>query len=111
MPSLHAYVLVRTDIPLADQIVQVGHACMEAGFKFAKPDLPVNLVLLCVDSETQLLQELERMRLRGIQFALFNEPDDDMGFTAACTDPLQAHYRREFRNFPLWPSTREVIKG
>jgi hypothetical protein len=108
---LHAYVLVRTDIPLADQIVQVGHACWEAGLKFQKPDETINLVLLCVESERQLLEIAEGLRLRGIQFVLFHEPDDDMGFTAACTQPLETRYRREFRNFPLWTSTREVIKG
>jgi len=27
----YVYVLVRQDIPLADQIVQVGHICLEAG--------------------------------------------------------------------------------
>jgi hypothetical protein len=102
---------VRTDIPLADQIVQVGHACMEAGFKFPKPDPPVNLVLLCVDSESQLLEVLEGIRLRGIRFALFHEPDEDLGFTAACTEPLENRHRREFRNLSLWPSSREVVKG
>jgi hypothetical protein len=84
---------------------------MEAGFIFQRPNEIVNLVLLCVGSESELLKVLDGLRYRGIQFAMFNEPDDDMGFTAACTEPLQAHYRREFRNFPLWPSSGEVIKG
>lgn len=29
--NTYAYVIVRQDIPLADQMVQVGHACYEAG--------------------------------------------------------------------------------
>ena len=106
--SKYAYVLVRTDIPLADQIVQVGHVCLEAGFKFQRPNEIVNLVVVGIESEVHLLATLERMSLRGIQFALFYEPDDHMGFTAACTEPLTITYRREFRNFPLWKPSREV---
>lgn len=99
---------MRTDIPLADQIVQVGHACLEAGFKFQKPDEIVNLVVIGIESEIHLLATLERMSLRGIQFVLFHEPDDQMGFAAACTEPLTIAYRREFRDFSLWKPSREV---
>jgi len=109
--SKYVYVLVRTDIPLADQIVQVGHACLEAGFKFQKPSEIVNLVVVGIESEIRLLATLERMSLRGIQFVLFHEPDGEMGFTAACTKPLTIAYRREFRNFPLWKPSREVSQA
>jgi hypothetical protein len=95
-------VLVRTDIPLADQIVQVGHACLEAGFKFSKPDEIVNLVLLTVASEKRLLAHLARLDATGISYMLFHEPDDRMGYTAACTEPLTDIYRREFRHLSLW---------
>ena len=101
---------MRIDIPLADQIVQVGHACLEAGFKFQKPDEIVNLVVISIESELHLLATIERMSLSGIQFVLFHEPDDQMGFTAACTQPLTITHRREFRTFPLWKSSREVNK-
>lgn len=74
---------MRTDIPLADQIVQVGHACLEAGFKFQKPNEIVNLVVVGIESETHLLATLERMSLRGIRYVVFHEPDDELGFTAA----------------------------
>ena len=107
---LYVYVLIRTDIPGADQIIQVGHACLEAGFKFRKPNETVNLVVLRVDSETHLLTTAEELSLRGIQLILFHEPDHQMGFTAACTEPLSVTYRREFRHFLLWKLKREVIK-
>lgn len=103
--------LVRTDIPLADQIVQVGHACLEAGFGFRKPVETVHLVVVCVESEAALLSAMERISLQGIQFAIFHEPDDQMGFTAACSEPLGTIYRRAFRHFPLWSITREVKKS
>lgn len=33
----YVYVLVRTDIPLPDQVVQACHASLEAGFAFNAP--------------------------------------------------------------------------
>jgi hypothetical protein len=100
---------VRTDIPLADQIVQVGHACLEAGFKYLKPDEIVNLILLSVASEMQLLAYLTRLDTTEIKYILFHEPDDRMGYTAACTEPLTDIYRREFRGLSLWKSMGEVM--
>lgn len=93
---------MRVDIPLADQIVQVGHACMEAGFRFRRPDQTTKLVVLALPSEIQLLASVEELRLHGIRLFVFEEPDDQMGFTAACTEPLASVYKREFRNFPIW---------
>ena len=104
------YVLVRTDIPLADQIVQVGHACLDAGFKFSKPKEVIHLVVVRVESENQLLEILEKAALQGLEFALFHEPDNKLGFTAACTKPLKVTWRREFRNLPLWKPPKEVTK-
>ena len=101
---------MRTDVSLADQIVQVGHACLEAGFKFKKPDKGFYLVVVSIESQPQLLSVLERISQQGIQFIVFHEPDDQMGFTAACTEPLDAIFRREFRDFPLWRAPREVIE-
>jgi hypothetical protein len=100
---------VRTDIPIADQIVQVGHACLEAGFNFQKPHETIHLIVLSVESENQLQAALQKISLCGIEFTLFCEPDDNMGFTSACTQPLPSAYRREFRSFPLW-EVREVIE-
>jgi hypothetical protein len=102
---------VRTDIPLADQVVQVGHACLEAGFKYPRPNEIVNLVLLTVASEKQLLVYIGRLGTTGIKYALFHEPDNQMGYTAACTEPLAAIHKREFRHLPLWKSSMEVIKA
>ena len=101
---------MRTDILLADQIVQVGHACLEAGFKFQKTSEMIHLIVVCVESEIQLLSTLDRIGLRGIQFAAFHEPENQMGLTAACTQPLTGAYRREFRYLPLWKLSREVSK-
>jgi hypothetical protein len=99
------------DIPLADQIVQVGHTCLEAGFKFRNPHKHVHLVVIGVESESHLFAALERIKLQGIQFVVFYEPDEEMSFTAACTEPLSAIYRKEFRNFRLWEPPREASQS
>lgn len=104
---------MRTDIPLADQIVQVGHACLEAGRRFPQPQQPCNLVLLSVPSELQLHDAIIEAGWADIRCAVFHEPDDDMGDTAACTEPLAGEYRRVFRRFPLWrtPAATTPARG
>ena len=94
--------LVRVDIPIADQIVQVGHVCLEAGRRYMGSGATPNLVLLGVACERQLLDALGRLDARGIGYAVFHEPDDQMGYTAACTEPLSAERGAEFRRMRLW---------
>jgi hypothetical protein len=105
------YVLVRTDIPLADQVVQVGHACLEAGYRFKQPEVPCNLVVLKVSSEECLRFAIEEIELAGIRCAIFCEPDENMGYTAACTEPVTNFQRRLFRRFPLWSEDEALQCG
>jgi hypothetical protein len=106
-------VLVRTDIPIADQIVQVGHACLEAGSRFAQPSPPSHLVVLAVSSEARLHHAIARIQLAGIRCAVFHEPDDDMGDSAACTEPVSDAHRRIFKRHALWndPAARQTTRG
>jgi hypothetical protein len=98
-------VLVRTDIPLADQIVQVGHACLEAGWQFAPPAVPCHLVVLAVLSEAHLHAAIAAAALAGIRCVVFHEPDDELGATAACSEPITGVARRVFRRLPLWSAS------
>jgi hypothetical protein len=100
--AFYSYVLVRRDIPLADQIVQVGHACLEAGRVFEQPP-DSNMVVLSVGTEERLLRAVASTEQAGLRWALFYEPDDDMGHTAACSAPVsQPDTRRLFRKFEMW---------
>ena len=100
-PNTYIYVLVRTDIPVADQMVQVGHVCYEAGLKFgAEPD--TYLVLCQVDTEEALLEAELRLNHEGIETHKFHEPDDDMGYTALCSQPVSGNLRNKFRRYKLW---------
>lgn len=94
--------LVRTDMPLEQQLVQVGHACLEAGRQFSWPEEPCNLVVLDVASEKDLQIAVEHAHLAGIRMAVFCEPDYNLGITAACSEPLNGVHRRVFRRLPLW---------
>jgi hypothetical protein len=93
---------VRTDIPLAQQLVQVGHACLEAGRHFAQPSHPCHLVLLSVKSQAQLHDAVREAEAVGVRSLMFYEPDDELGDTAACTEPLVGPQRPIFRRFALW---------
>ena len=96
--------LVRADLPVADQIVQAGHACLEAGRRF-QPEENCHLVVLRVPDEIELRLAVQQAEAVGIHFASFFEPDDDLGLTAACTAPLASQQRRFFRRYALWNIT------
>lgn len=84
-------------------MVQVGHACLEAGRRFPFPD-GTHLVVLAVGDRSQLLDALWQLDRQHISYALFDEPDDGMGYTAACTQCVTA--RRVLRRYPLWTTPR-----
>ena len=86
---------VCTDIPLADQIVQVGHACLEAGHAFDQPVEPCHLVLLAVPCQPSLCSAVAWAEAAGVRCKLFFEPDDE-------TEPVEPQRRRPLRRFPLW---------
>lgn len=106
-PAETVYVFVRTDLPLADQIVQAGHACLEAGSAFPLPAC-CRLIVLAAANREALCARLEFCRERGIRFRAFFEPDpvdgdiEPMGLAALCTEPVSHAQRRHFRRFRLW---------
>lgn len=93
---------MRTDIPLADQLVQVGHVCLEAGHQFTQPPEACHLALIGVPSQEALLGTVAQMAMAGIRCAVFYEPDDALGYTAVCTEPVTGDTRRLFKRFSLW---------
>jgi hypothetical protein len=96
---------VRTDLPLADQIVQVGHACLEAGVRFGcRPDRTWHLVVLGVPNLLTLDAYARACRHAGLAAVIFDEPDDGLGHTALCSAPLTREAGRLFRRLRLWRS-------
>jgi hypothetical protein len=80
----------------------VGHACLEAGHQFEQPEKSCNLILLSLPSKKRLQAVIEEAELFGIRWAIFEEPDHNLGLTAACTEPITGVKRRVFQYLPLW---------
>ena len=97
---------MRADIPIAAQIVQFGHACLEAGHRFRQPETSCNLVVLSVPSEKHLHAAVARIECIGLRCEIFYEPDNELGYTAVCTEPVSGPARRIFRRFQLWQFAR-----
>lgn len=98
----YVYIFVRKDISLEQQLVQAAHAALEAGFTFQKPKNTAFLVLIAVETQEKLLKTADTLEKQGIKTVLFFEPDDNMGYSAFATEPIDENNRRPFRRFRLW---------
>ena len=97
----YIYVFVRKDIPIADQIVQVGHVCYESGLRFNAKENTF-MVLCQVNSEEELCTTMYRLIEMGVEMHQFIEPDNDLGLTALCSQPVSGKQRHLFRKYKLW---------
>ena len=85
----YIYTFIREDLPEAQKIVQIGHACFEAGKRFDNSNHVSSLVLLSAKDEDDLKYIAEKIDRRGLEFYMFYEPDfGPMGYTAICTRPI-----------------------
>ena len=106
----YVYVLVREDISLEQKLVQVGHAVLEAGFRFQQPEQTASLIVLSVPDKDALVQAASRLTAKGIDHYLFHEPDFGMEHSALATRPLSAKAERHLmRKYPLFKATPAAI--
>lgn len=104
---LTVFVFVRADLPLADQIVQVGHACLAGASSFAIAP-SCRLILIGLADRAALHRAAAYCDARAIRTVAFHEPDPvspgspPMGLTAVCTEPLPHSRRKLLRRFRLW---------
>lgn len=99
------YVLVRADIPLAQQVVQAAHATAEAGRHFYRSPAEhgiASLIVLSVPDRAALLAAQVRLTAKGISSTLFFEPDFGIGESALGTEPLLDEQRKHLMGWPLW---------
>jgi len=85
------YVLVRKDLPVYVQMVNVGHACGEA-IVTAPISKRTVIRLLHVENEAELLEYHQKLKEKGFHLALVNEPDAPYNGQAMAfaTEPLIA---------------------
>lgn len=93
---------VRTDMPIAQQMVQVSHAAFEAGQNSNKYTLPVSVIIFQVHNVEELKKELSRLRSLNIDCVEFFEPYNDIGMTAFATLPVFEEDRILFKDYILW---------
>jgi len=95
-------VLVREDLPLAQQVVQSCHAAIEAARSLLPPDSPHPHVIVCAArDEAALWGHLLRLQRLGVRLRPFFEPDRANELTALATEPVYGPTRRLFRNLRL----------
>lgn len=104
----YIYTFIREDLPPAQKIVQLGHACHEAGKMLPHSEFKdvSSLILLSAKDQDDLKEIAERIDCAGIDFHMFYEPDEDrlteeqMGYTSICTRPIVSPRERNF--FKKW---------
>ncbi len=99
----YIYTFIRRDLSSEQKIVQIGHACYEAGKAFGADEGISNLILLAAEDEHDLKHIAHKLESRGIDFHIFFEPDHGMGYSAICTRPITDPAERAiFRKWDLF---------
>ena len=97
------YAVVRKDLSLQQQIVQVAHATPEAGIYLAGPVKEPHYLIVCeVPNEEKLKTLLDSTRQRGIDCVAFNEPDMGNQMTAFATASLSMQQKKQLSSLRLW---------
>ncbi len=96
----YIYTFIRNDISPEQKIVQLGHATWEAGQRFSNPGVISSLILLNADNEDDLVSIARKLDEKGIEYYMFFEPDNNMGYSALCTRPMSTNKERAI--FSKW---------
>lgn len=104
--SSYIYAFIRRDISPEQRIVQIGHACYEAGKQFNDKHGISSLILLEAKDENDTKAISEKLMQRNIDFYSFYEPDNGMGYSSICTRPItDERDRKFFRKWDLFKHT------
>lgn len=103
----YIYTFIRRDLSPEQKIVQLGHACHEAGklLKHEENRETSNLILLSAADEKDLKSIARKIDCAGIDFYMFYEPDIN-SYTAICTRPVVSDKERSF--FRKWDLYRDT---
>lgn len=99
----YIYLFIRTDIPIAQQIVQSSHVAWQSGQENHNFKDTPSLILIGVSSAVELSEIGGYLNDNKIAFTTFYEPDYNMGNSAICTDPICRHSTRALlKDYKLW---------
>ena len=99
----HFYVIVRTDIPISQQLVQAVHAAHEAGIHLSEQYNNTSSVVICkVASEADLFKAESYLENKGIRVMMFYELDMGNQATALASEPVFGPDRKSFSRYKLW---------
>lgn len=109
----YIYTFIREDITPEQKIVQLGHACHEAGKLLPADEFrePSTMILLSARDENDLKSISRKIGIAGIDHYMFFEPDPmsngkQMGYSAICTRPIFTERERAF--FGKWDLYRHT---
>jgi hypothetical protein len=104
----YIYTFIREDLSPEQKIVQLGHACHEAGKMLPHSEYKdvSSLILLSARDEDDLKMISRKIDCAGIDHYMFYEPDNGMGYSAICTRPvINDRERAFFRKWDLYRHT------
>lgn len=103
--QIYSFVFVRKDIPIANQLVQVGHACQHAGAHWGCPSNCYMALFECKNEE-EILEVEKKLKYFKFNYTKFFEPDYPIGNNAICTEPvggfLKDRLSEIFKKAKLW---------
>lgn len=110
MAHKYVYSIIRQDLRIEDQIVQVGHSCLLMG---AVPPGTRHIVLT-VKNQQELLDLYHKMEEAKIPGEIFWEPcnafGEALGWTSITTGMLSKRKKEFFRTLPLYSSQGKLDK-
>ena len=80
----YTYIVVRKDMPVNVQMVQAAHVACTAGETFKNSDS--NFVLVGVENNNILIELAEELFFNHVKYVMFNEPDNNIGYSSLATD-------------------------
>jgi hypothetical protein len=96
-----SYTFIRTDLPIAQQGIQAGHAAWECGRKSQFDGHP-SLIYFEARDQKHLLECQQYAESHGLRTFPFFEPYQDWGLTAFAIEPIPQDLRALFKQFKLW---------
>ena len=107
------YLFVRQDLPVVHQIIQTNHATQQITALYRSDGGIPNLVLVGVADLEALHKVQKKLQESRIPHYAYNEPDDEMGFTAICTAAISGEQRTTLRHFKLYRegTSQEVCRS